>query len=147
MEYKSESFDAPDFVLYQDDNRKDLRSASIPRKREAIESQKYFDFRCVKRGDINQASCFVPDMSAKTPLLRLKPALGKEIIQNAEVKVWTKKDMFNERMNDILPLNVPHHHGRCRACHPNQQCDNRMARQAEIRATLRHSVNIVEESD
>lgn len=106
---------------------RDIRSASIDRKRALKAKQKYFSYRSHHPSTIGQPYlAFRPDPE--------RPRISQDISNNSIhsgipipqlgestcVKIWTKRDMWEERMEGIYPLRRPHHYGRCYRCHDTQ---------------------------
>lgn len=63
--WHQEEDDLFDDVQPEDQMRKDLRSASIPYKRDADQGQKYYYFKAVNLGDVGQAYYTAPDNTSR----------------------------------------------------------------------------------
>jgi len=97
----------------------DLRSASIPSKRQATQNEKYHRFRGrVYPGDVGLPYLDCPELFGSAPLPWWE-GTRDEVERKGKVNFWTKRDMFVEaqKAENYWPLRPPHHHGRCRMCH------------------------------
>lgn len=122
-------------VQREDEPRKDLRSASIPHKRDADQGQKYYYFKAVKLGDVGQAY-----YTASNGTSRLSP-IGLEVLpadrSEAKIDVWTKRSLFVQAQGYPRP---PQHHHHCRGCQEGKNAwTKRQARACDIRQILKVS--------
>ena len=132
-----------DDTQHEDQMRKDLRSASIPYKRDADQGQKYYYFKAVKRGDLGQAYYTAPDGSSRLTAIGLEmlPADHSE----AKVEVWTKRSLFTQAQGYPRP---PRHHRHCRGCNEGRNAwTKRQAYTSDIRQTLKVSPVSISEED
>lgn len=130
-----EEHELSDDVQHGDQIRKDLRSASIPYKRDADQGQKYYYFKAVKLGDVGQAYYTTPDgYSGMTAIgFKVLPADRGE----AKVELWTKRSLFIEAQGYPCP---PRHHHHCRGCNEGRNAwTKRQASRRAIRQTLKGS--------
>ena len=89
-------------------DHKDLRAPSIPRKREAVERQKYFGFRGINRGAVGQ-SYIALEFGTDSCMKCGNDPLLSEPTAKKSIKTWSRMDMFAERQWNIWPLRYPHH--------------------------------------
>jgi len=92
----------------------DIRSLSRPHTRSQKAKQKYYGYRGVRPSQVGQPFLSFPDpphserrlpnMRGDDPLLAMP--------DKAKVRVWTKRDMFDSREDNIWPLDRRHHRGR-----------------------------------
>lgn len=133
---------------------KDFRSPSISRRREANAYQKYFGYRSTAKGHLGQHyhslypqpktgsselpfnftdTCF---FSMRDPLLQhlhsLQDPSDTLFSVKQETRIWTKRDMYQQRLWNISPLRPPHHYGRCRGCHERRAPKKRKARRRAV---------------
>ena len=104
--------EAPGFLLDEQDERKrDLRSASVPYKRDATRGEKYYHFKGVKAGDLEQSSYTVRDCAVRVSAtwLHLVPTNREE----AKIETWIKESLFRKAKDYPRP---PTHHHHCISC-------------------------------
>ncbi|MCJ1483830.1 hypothetical protein MMC06_003998 [Schaereria dolodes] len=91
----------PAFLQHTDDIKHDMRSSSIPYKRNAAEGYKYWRFKGVKWGDLGQKYITAADNPTKSlygtncaypPWFFSIPANPKE----RKVATWTKQDVYKQ---------------------------------------------------
>jgi len=98
----------------------DLRSASVPSKRQASQNEKYYRFRGrVHPGDVGLPYLDCPELFGGMPGLLWWTGTRDEVERRGNAKFWTKRDMFAEaqKPENYWPLRPPHHYGRCHGCH------------------------------
>src|SRR5205809_93957 len=77
--------------------RCDLRSASVPSKRQASQNEKYYRFRGrVHPGDVGLPYLDCPALSIGDSPLLWWAGTRDEVEREGKVKFWTKRDMFAE---------------------------------------------------
>ena len=106
----------PSFAEYQDGVKQDLRSCSVPYKRDASDGYRYWNFKVVKRGDIGQKYLTAPEHTLDCPLdcKYRHPLWNYTLPANAKerkVATWTKRSLYQEAQELPRP---PKHHRSCR---------------------------------
>ncbi|KAL9618156.1 MAG: hypothetical protein Q9160_007106 [Pyrenula sp. 1 TL-2023] len=132
---------------------KDLRAPSIPHLRAQKSSQKYLSYLSTPKGALGQPFHSLSPSPSPTSSPLLWPfnspvsfSMADPLLQNQhslllqdpsfdikhEVRTWTRRDMYHQRMWDISPIRPPHHYGRCRGCHERRGLKKRRERRREV---------------
>ncbi|OQV03413.1 hypothetical protein CLAIMM_08461 [Cladophialophora immunda] len=98
------------------ETHKDLRSQRRSRNRTSKQAEKYYGYRCVQPGWIDQEYLSVTRVPRECfyPNINIFASCAPLVTDAADIKVakWTKRDMWLDRDVDIWPLDVRRHKGR-----------------------------------
>ena len=108
---QQDSRDDPDFLEYHD-----MRSAERCSQREHKQRQKYYGYR----GKYNNPSVVGQKFLSHDPAVTQIRSLWKiastrwELSTHAQIRIWTRRDWFSNKEDDIWPLDVRHSKSRAR---------------------------------